>query len=133
MGLAMRTGWVAAISPQQIPGVAHVVVEGVAAHRVAGNQGLDDAADTRLGEAGEQRVEVGGAGEDEALFGLVDGLRGDGLRGGDVHLVHDFPGERVDEPRLSGGELEDAGDRLVREELPGLVGVLGVQAAHLLQ
>jgi hypothetical protein len=95
---------------------------------VAEEEGLDDTADAWFFESFEEVVEVYGAAFDEALYGFVDEVEGDGdavITG--KALLDDFACDGVDEPGLALCLLVDVGDGVGLEDLSCLGGVLGVE------
>ena len=89
----------------QVDDVLEVGVEGGIPLDGAREDRPQDAADRLFPEAREERVEVGGAREDQALFGLLDVGRLDGIGQRHLLLFDDLPGQRVAEPGLALGEL----------------------------
>jgi hypothetical protein len=88
---------------------------------------LEDRPHSRLAEPIHEAVEVRVLAADQQLFGCVDIGGADGLgRVGDQHLG-ELPRQGVDQPWLTLAELEGAGDRLGREHLAGLGGMLAVE------
>ncbi len=111
--------------------ILQVVVVRVELRQCAGQHRFDDAADAGLGEACGQGVEVGGTGENQPLLGRFHVIQSDPLWGGNREFLDDFTGQRVDQPRLPGGQLDRPVHRLCSERLAGLGGVLGVELADL--
>lgn len=108
------------------------IVVGDVAEWQASEHGLDHLPHARLAQALDQAVEVRVLALDEDLARGLHVFDRDGPRGaGDDH-VDELVAECVDQPRLALREIEDAIERLGRERLAGVAGMLGVQLHDLL-
>jgi hypothetical protein len=115
----------------EIADVEEIVVHYVRAEQRAREDGLDDPADPRVVELVHQRVQVGVSPVDQEVFRRLDVGLEDGLCAVGDDVLHDLPGQRVDEPRLPAGLLEGVADRLGLEGLARPGGVLRVQLGDL--
>jgi hypothetical protein len=110
----------------QIADVRKVVVEGgIGGERLAGDERFEEAPYPGLVQAGEQGVQMGGAGEDQSFLGGVDMFGCDR----DLDLVDDLGGERIDQPGLPSAVLPRPGQCVLGEWLSGLSDVLSVELA----
>ena len=117
----------------QVPDIGEVVVIGAVGREldVGGDQRLQDAAHPRLVEAGDERVEVRLAGQDQTLSRLVDMLGGDRLHGGQAELLGDLAAEGVGQPGLAAGQLPEPVEGGRFEAAAGVGGVVLIEGPEL--
>jgi hypothetical protein len=117
----------------EVAGVEEVVVVEAVFYIVAEEQGLYDFGDAWFLESFEEVVEVNGVVLDEALYGVVDVVEGDGDAVVAVEaLLDDFVCDGVDEPGLAECLFVNVVDGVGFEDLSGFGGVLGVEGGNLI-
>ncbi|WP_432194570.1 hypothetical protein [Streptomyces sp. bgisy027] len=121
--------------PFDQPQVTHVtqivVVRVRRQEQLARDHRLDHPPHPVLAQPGGQRVQMRRTRQDQPLLRLLHVLGRDRPVRRHPHLLDDLPGQRVDQPRLSLGKAEGTLQRIHREILARLRGVLPVQLGDL--
>ena len=115
----------------QVPQVLQVAV-GERTPVTAAQQWLDHAPHTVLLERVSELVEVGHPAQDQVLLGVEEVVCGNraGVVASRIAAEARSAAERVHQPRLAAGLPPHRAERVRRERLPRLFGVLGEQRAH---
>lgn len=74
-----------------------------------------------------ERIQVRSSRQNQAFFGLIDVRGGNRFAHGNAHFFDDFPGQGVDEPRLSPRDIEGAFDRFGQKHLTRFGRMLPIQ------
>ncbi len=114
----------------QVDCVFEIVRRHVGTEKAAFEDRLDHPAQAGLAQSFGERVEVGIPAQHQAFLGLLDRGRSDLFRSVGHFDLDQLPRQRVDQPGLTLGQLEDARQRFGLEDLTGRSLVLPAKRGH---